>query len=244
MAQIFYTDIPKLFECDISLSNAPLTDAITRVIFQVGGKKFMFSGTVDGLGHCTFTIPPLGSYNIIGSGTMSLEIIVETEIFEPFSDSISIVQSNGSDFNSFTAETNYDSVNNIDGNYTWLNKKVYDEAPYMVLPGKKFNIKLGDNKPDLCFFVYKLGEQFGDPIPLPNIAQYTITLKVYDFNYRLVCMGNVVNWNQRTGQITYGFHHLDFSESGIYYFEVEFSCRDKSFTLPTNNVKYEIIVRN
>ncbi len=244
MAQIFYTDIPKLFECDITLENAALTDAIPRIIFNVGGKKFMFSGVVDGTGHCIFNIPPLGTYNIIGSGTMNLEIIVDYVVFEPFTDTITIMQSNGSDFDSFTGETNYDSVNNIDGNYTWLNKKVYDEAPYMVLPGKKFNIKLGDNKPDLSFFVYKLGEQFGDPIPLPDLAQYAITLKVYDFNYRLICMGPVVKQNQRTGQLTYTFDSLDFSESGIYYFEVEFLCRYSTFTLPTNNVKYEIIVRN
>lgn len=244
MAQIFYTDISKIFECDIILENAPLTDVIPRLIFKVSNRTFMFSGTIDGLGHCTFLIPALGSYNIIGTGTINLEIVVENVVFEPFSDTIIIKQSNGSDFNTFIGTTNYDGVNLNDNNYTWLNKKVYNEAPYIVLPGKKFNIKLGNNKPDLKFFVFKLGEQFGDPIPLPNLSTYTITLKVYDFNYKIVCMGLVTIKDQISGQLSYTFDILDFSESGVYYFEVEFVSSENSFTLPDSNIKNEIIVRN
>lgn len=242
MAQIFYTDIIKLFECDITLENASLTDAIPRIIFSVGKRKFIFTGTVDGAGHCVFIIPPLKSYNVLGAGTMNLEIIVDNVLFEPFSDDILIKDSTNSDYESFNSETNYDSTNVID-NPSWMNKKVYNEDGYLVLPGKKFNIKLGDNKPDLIFYVFKAGEQFGDPIPFPNFAKYQITFRVYDFNYKLVCQGPVIYQDQRSGQLKYTFHHLDFSETGIYYFEVEFKCRDKTFTLPSNNVKYEIVVR-
>ena len=243
MAQVFYTDITKIFECDITLSNAPMTDVIPRLIFNVGGKTFIFTGTVDGLGHCVFEIPPLGIYNVLGTGTVTLEIIVDSIVFEPFSDTVTVMQSNGSDYNSFVRETNYDSQNLID-NPTWLDRKVYDDCAYMVLPGGKYNIKLGDSKPDLQFYVFKSGEQFGDPIPYPNLEQYAVTLKVYDFNYKLVCMGPVIRKDQRLGLLVYSFHHLDFSESGVYYFEVEFLCRFNTFTLPGNNRKFEIVVRN
>lgn len=242
--QIFYTDISKLFECDIQIIGAPLSDATARVIFDIGGKEFSFNGSINSIGHCVFNIPALGSYNVLGPGNLTLEVIVDNVLFKPFTDTINVQDSTGSDFLSFIQTTNYDSVDNIDSNYTFLTKKVYNEAPYMVLPGLKFNIKVGDTKPDLKFFVFKLGEQFGDPIPLPGLAGYTITIKVYDYNYNMVCYGPATFYDQVSGQITYSFSALDFTVSGVYYFEVSFvDDNNLSFTLPESNIKYEIIVR-
>jgi len=241
--QIFYTDISKLFECDIQIIGAPLTDATARLIFDIGGKEFSFNGSINSVGHCVFNIPALGDYNVLGAGNLTLEVVVDNVLFKPFTDTINVQDSNGSDFLSYIQTTDYDSADLID-NPTWKVKRPYNEAPYLVLPDLKFNMAIGDTKPDLKFFVFKKGEQFGDPIPLPNMSSYTIVIKVYDYNSNLITFGSTTNIDQLSGQISYTFGPLDFIKSGIYFFEVEFTSSSQTFTLPENNVRNEIIIRD
>ena len=242
--QIFYTDISKVFQCNISVTGAPIIDATARLVVSVSGKEFIFNGSIDAFGVCTFNIPPLGTYNVIGSGTINVEVIIDGAIFNGFSDTILVEQSGGSDYNSFTTTTNYDSVNNIDYNNTWLIKKIYNEQPYIILPSDSFSIKVGATLPSLKLFVMKLGEQFGDPIPLPNLNNYTIVLKVYDYNHSLVCFGNVTTFDQTNGQLTYNFSPLDFFTSGVYFMEVELTFSGSTLVLPCDSKKLQIIVRD
>lgn len=240
--RIFYTDTPELFECLLQVDGAPLTDATARIIIACDGKEFIFDCDIDINGNCTVTIPELVDYDILGLGTIQLEVTVEDVVFYPYQDSIEIRVPTDSGFNEFIEDANFDGVNLLTSP-TWKNRKVYSDEPYLVLPGLKFNIALGDTKPDLKFFVFKRGEQFGDPIPLPNIVNYSIVMKIYDYNNTLVAFGPVTVYDQSSGQFTYTFNALDFIKSGIYFFEVEFTSDTNTFTLPKTNMKNEIIVR-
>lgn len=241
--QIFYTDISKIFECDIQVIGAPLTDATARIIIDINDREVVFNGSINSIGHCVFNIPPLASYNILGQGILTLEVVVDNVLFKPFTDNITVKDSNNSDFISFTQNTDYDSSDLID-NSTWKTKRPYDEAPYIVLPSLKFNMAIGDTKPDLKFFVFKKGEQFGDPIPLPNMSSYTIVVKVYDYNSNLITFGTTSTVDQLSGQVSYTFGPLDFIKSGLYFFEVEFTSSQQTFTLPGTNIRNEIIIRD
>ena len=139
-------------------------------------------------------------------------------------------------------QSNYDKVNRIDVD-TWTKKKIYDESPYLVLPALKYHLKLGDTSEFKCS-IMKLGEQFGDPIGLPGLEDYSITLKVMDFNYNVVCIGNMNVIDANTGQVGYVFSPLDFSNNGKYFFEIMLVGEDASFTLPGQSIRYEIIVRS
>lgn len=145
-----------------------------------------------------------------------------------------------SEFEDF--ESNFDKVNWID-TPTWANKKPYDETPYLILPALKFNLVLGDTEPDLMVFVKKNGEQFGDPITLPNLEDYTITIKIFDKTNKLVTTGPMTINDLNSGQIKYSFTSFDFMESGTYYYTIQFLKDDRVFTLPASNVKHLIIVR-
>lgn len=151
-----------------------------------------------------------------------------------------MAQAQASEFGDF--DSNYDKVNRIDIN-TWTTKKVYDETPFLILPNLKFNIILGDTEPALMVFVKKGGEQFGDSITLPNLENYTITIKVYDKNSKLIIIDEMIINDLESGQIKYNFKQLDFIKSGTYYYNIEFSKEDKKFTLPNTNIKHLIIVK-
>ena len=147
-------------------------------------------------------------------------------------------------FEEYKNRKNYDCIDIINKQND-LSKLPYNENPYIIVPGFKFNMAIGDTKPDLIFFVYKLGEQFGDPIPLPNLKVYNIVVKIYDYNSNLITFNKINKFDQNSGQINYCFNSLDFIQSGIYFFEVEFTDKNGStFTLPESNIKNEIIVRN
>lgn len=240
----FYTDKSKLFSCLLEVDGAPLSEASARLILEVNGREFIFDCTIDNLGNCTVTIPPLVSYNVLGIGTMTLEVEVEDVLFVPYTDTIEVLVPTTSGYNDFISQTNYDGEDLL-YRPTWYNKKVYSETPYIVLPNLKFNIAIGDTKPDLKFFIFKLGEQFGDPIPFPNLDTYTITVKFYDYNSNLIAFGAPSAINQRSGEIIYTFSPFDFAKSGIYFFEVELMDENGSvLTLPESNIKNEVIVRD
>ena len=145
-----------------------------------------------------------------------------------------------SEFDEF--ESNYDKVNRID-TPTWTTKKVYDETPFLILSSLKFHLALGDTGPDLMVFVKKNGEQFGDPITLPNLDEYAITIKFFDKNNKLVTVGTMQVNDLESGQIKYSFSPFDFMQPGIYYYTVRLEREGNSFTLPASNVKHLITVK-
>ena len=242
--QLFYNNKSKNLNFLLKIDNSPLTDVTAKFIIKVNNNIINFAANIDELGNCSVTIPPLYSYNVLGIGTLQLEVAQNNLIYYPFSDEIIVQNPAGLDFSQFATDINYDSQDLL-SSPTWRNKHVYNSSPYLVLPDLKFNIAIGDTKPDLKFFVFKLGEKFGDPIPLSNLASYTITIKIYDYNANLIAFGPASSIDVSSGEITYTFNPFDFIQSGIYFFEVEFKGTNGDvFTLPESNIKNEIIVRD
>lgn len=138
---------------------------------------------------------------------------------------------------------NFKSQNVIDNSPTNV-RRVYENAPYLVLPNQKFNIKLGCLQPSLIVYIRILGELFGDPIPM-DLTGYTINFYMYDKVAKLVAKGLASVSDNLIGEITYQWKDLDIQEKGIYNFEFEFlinSDPTKTFKLPTSDSRYEIIV--
>lgn len=241
--QIFYNNKSQVFTFPLTIDGVPVTGTTAQLILTVSNTVLNFVCTIDGEGNCTVTIPPLLNYNVLGKGNMVLQVTQGEEVWTAFQDVLDIQIPIDLAFGEFTTQTDYDSQD-LTYLQSWRIKKPYNESPYLVLLGSKFNIAIGDTKPDLKFFVFKLGEQFGDPIPLPNMSSYVITIKVYDYNCNLIAFGPASSLDQLSGQITYTFTPFDFITDGIYFFEVEFkNPGGMVFTLPESNIKNEIIVR-
>lgn len=149
-----------------------------------------------------------------------------------------------SGFNEF--ESNYNKINNID-NDTWRKKKTYAETLYLVFPEPRLFVKLGDNGTKLRCYVKTLGEQFGDPIPMPEMDLYNLTVRVFDKNNNLASQGIPVK-DVTTGEVIYSFSALDFTKKGLYYAQIFLNKPEDgdnpevSIILPSSNKKYEIIV--
>ena len=65
----------------------------------------------------------------------------------------------------------------------------------------------------------------------------------FDKTNKLVTTGQMIVNDIISGQIKYSFTQFDFMESGTYYYNIQFSKDDRTFTLPASNVKHLIIVR-
>ena len=91
--QVFYTDKGKIFECEIAIEGSSINNTKARMIFEVSNKKFIFEGKIESSGKCSFDIPALKEYNIKGNGTLVMEVIAESTVFEPFNDEIEIKES-------------------------------------------------------------------------------------------------------------------------------------------------------
>ena len=144
-------------------------------------------------------------------------------------------------FDSFSATTNFDSINHID-NPTWKKRKIYTKDFWIVYPNKHFGIRLGETKPNFICFLKTTGELFGDPITPLNIADYSATFKCFDQHENLIVRSLMTNTDSSLGEFTYYFKSLDFSNKGRYYAEIEFKTETTTMTLPTPGKRIEIIV--
>ena len=85
MSYKLYTDKQEIFECNIFLEGASLTQATSRIIVETQDLKLLFEGTIDKDGNCKVPIKKLRglvSENI--KGTMKLEVIAEDTYFIPW----------------------------------------------------------------------------------------------------------------------------------------------------------------
>lgn len=83
----FYTDKTEIFECNIALQGAKLTDSKARLILESDDYNLVFYGEITKDGKCTIPVKKLKSVlseNIIGK--VKLEVIAEDTYFEPWSD--------------------------------------------------------------------------------------------------------------------------------------------------------------
>jgi len=145
-----------------------------------------------------------------------------------------------SGFNTFNRD--YYSENWIDNN-SWEKRKIYDNTPFLVMPSKKFNIKLNNLLPNFYCYVRVSAEQFGDRVAFP-LSGFRINFYLYDNNSNLVFRDIAVINNLSLGEIKYEWKPLDIQSEGNYYCELEFvdEASGKSFTLPDNKNRLEIIV--
>ena len=85
MSYKLYTDKQEIFECNIYLEGASLTQATSRIIVETQDLKLMFEGTIDKDGNCKVPIKKLrGLVSENTKGTMKLEVIAEDTYFLPW----------------------------------------------------------------------------------------------------------------------------------------------------------------
>jgi len=80
-----YTDKQELFECDIQLEGASLTDSKTRLIIETEDLALLFKGKIDKGGKCQIPVKRLkGLLGESVKGTIKLEVIAEDTYFTPW----------------------------------------------------------------------------------------------------------------------------------------------------------------
>ena len=85
MSYKLYTDKQEIFECNIFLEGASLTQATSRIIVETQDLKLMFEGKIDKDGNCKVPIKKLrGLVSENTKGTMKLEVIAEDTYFLPW----------------------------------------------------------------------------------------------------------------------------------------------------------------
>jgi len=77
-----YSDKNNIFECDIQLEGASLSQAFARVIVESKGVNLVFNGEINSTGNCRINLPKL---NILKEGgEMKLEVIADDMYFNPW----------------------------------------------------------------------------------------------------------------------------------------------------------------
>ena len=80
-----YTDKPELFECDVKITGARLSDSMARLVVETSDYSIMFNGKIDSGGKCEIPIRKLrGLIDEDTKGTIRLEIIAEDTYFTPW----------------------------------------------------------------------------------------------------------------------------------------------------------------
>ena len=77
-----YSDKKNIFECDIQLDGASLSQAFARVIIEGDDLNLVFNGTITKEGNCKIEMPKLKILE--GSGNMKLEVIADDMYFNPW----------------------------------------------------------------------------------------------------------------------------------------------------------------
>lgn len=80
-----YTDKPELFECDVKITGARLSDSMARLVVETSDYSILFNGKIDSGGKCEIPIRKLrGLIDEDTKGTIRLEIIAEDTYFTPW----------------------------------------------------------------------------------------------------------------------------------------------------------------
>ena len=89
-----YTDKTEIFECDINLTGASLTNTKARLVVETGDFSILFNGSVTADGKCRVPIRKLkGLIDESKSGNIKLEVIAEDTYFIPWESDFSVEQS-------------------------------------------------------------------------------------------------------------------------------------------------------
>tara|TARA_B100001778_G_C18374074_1_gene532129 strand:+ start:241 stop:705 length:465 start_codon:yes stop_codon:yes gene_type:complete len=86
-----YSDKNNIFECDIQLEGASLSQAFARVIVEGNDLNLVFNGNINNDGNCRIEMPKLNMLK--EGGEMKLEIIADDMYFNPWNSDFEIKKS-------------------------------------------------------------------------------------------------------------------------------------------------------
>ena len=80
-----FTDKAELFECDIKIEGASLSNSTARLVVETNDYSLMFNGKINNLGKCEIPIKKLkGLIDESSKGNIRLEVIAEDTYFIPW----------------------------------------------------------------------------------------------------------------------------------------------------------------
>jgi CRISPR/Cas system-associated exonuclease Cas4 (RecB family) len=80
-----FTDKTEIFECDINITGASLTNTKARLVVETSDLNLLFKGDVDSRGKCTVPIKKLrGLIEESSKGSIRLEVIADDTYFVPW----------------------------------------------------------------------------------------------------------------------------------------------------------------
>lgn len=89
-----FTDKMEIFECNIKLEGASLTNSVARIVIESKDINLLFTGTIDSHGKCKVPIRKLSG--LLGentTGKLKLEVIADDTYFVPWSSDFSVTAS-------------------------------------------------------------------------------------------------------------------------------------------------------
>ena len=86
-----YSDKQNIFECDIQLEGASLSQAFARVILEGKDLNLIFNGDITSEGNCRINLPRLNMLK--EGGEMKLEVIADDMYFNPWNSEFELKKS-------------------------------------------------------------------------------------------------------------------------------------------------------
>ena len=86
-----YSDKQNIFECDIQLEGASLSQAFARVILEGNDLNLVFNGEITSDGNCRINLPKLNMLK--EGGEMKLEVIADDMYFNPWNSDFELKKS-------------------------------------------------------------------------------------------------------------------------------------------------------
>jgi hypothetical protein len=123
-----YSDKQNIFECDIQLEGASLSQAFARVILEGNDLNLVFNGEITSDGNCRINLPKLNMLK--EGGEMKLEVIADDMYFNPWNSDFELKKSK-----SITVEVKQPTQNIIKENKAKVNVKINNDTP--VIKKKK-----------------------------------------------------------------------------------------------------------
>ena len=86
-----FTDKSELFECDIKIEGASLTNSTARLVVETSDYSLMFNGKISSSGKCEIPIRKLkGLIDESSTGNIRLEVIADDTYFTPWKSEFAI----------------------------------------------------------------------------------------------------------------------------------------------------------
>jgi len=86
-----FTDKTEIFECDINITGASLSNTKARLVVETSDLNLLFKGSVDNSGKCTVPIKKLrGLIEESSKGNIRLEVIADDTYFVPWESDFSV----------------------------------------------------------------------------------------------------------------------------------------------------------